>query len=84
VVLTSSAAAIVNPDKEPNYTFTEADWASIALDTAIKNRDAGIDTPAAVLYPASKTASDRLVWRFREEKKVCSLFLTLLHQESCF
>jgi nucleoside-diphosphate-sugar epimerase len=66
VVLTSSTAAIVNPDKEPNYTFTEADWASAALEKAIKDRDEGVQTPAGVLYSASKTASDRAVWRFRD------------------
>lgn len=77
VVITSSVVAVVNPQDDPTYVFTEADWASAALETAIKNRDNGSQTPANVLYAASKTASDRVVWKFRDEHNVCFPYRTL-------
>jgi nucleoside-diphosphate-sugar epimerase len=69
VVVTSSTVAVVNP-VEGEYVFTEADYATASLEKAIKDRDEGAQTPSGILYGASKTASDRAVWKFREEHKV--------------
>lgn len=68
VVLTSSTIAVVNP-VEGEYTFTEKDFASFALDKALKDKAAGQKTPSSILYGASKTASDQAVWKFRDEHK---------------
>jgi nucleoside-diphosphate-sugar epimerase len=69
VVITSSTIAVVNP-VEGEYVFTESDFASFSLDKALKDRDEGVKTPGGILYGASKTASDRAVWKFREDHKV--------------
>jgi nucleoside-diphosphate-sugar epimerase len=69
VVITSSVIAVVNPT-EGEYTFTEKDYATFALEKALKDREAGVKTPPGILYGASKTASDRAVWKFRDEHKV--------------
>ena len=71
VVITSSTIAVVNP-VEGEYTFTEKDHATFALEKALKDKEAGEKTPPGVLYAASKTASDRAVWKFRDEHKVSS------------
>jgi nucleoside-diphosphate-sugar epimerase len=69
VVVTSSVAAIIDPKEDPEYTYTEADWASGALAEAEKNKEAGVPTPAGRLYGASKTAADQAMWRFRDTHK---------------
>jgi nucleoside-diphosphate-sugar epimerase len=69
VVITSSTIAVVNP-AEGEYTFTEKDYATFALEKALKDKEAGEKTPSGILYGASKTASDRAVWKFRDEHKV--------------
>lgn len=69
VVVTSSVVSIINPTEGPR-TFTENDWASAALEKAIKDKAEGIATSGGQLYAASKTASDRAMWKFRDEHKV--------------
>jgi nucleoside-diphosphate-sugar epimerase len=69
VVVTSSTIAVVNP-VEGEYVFTENDYATFALDKALKDKEAGEKSPSSILYGASKTASDRAVWKFRDEHKV--------------
>jgi nucleoside-diphosphate-sugar epimerase len=71
VVITSSTIAVVNP-VEGEYTFTEKDYATFALEKTLKDKEAGEKTPSGILYGASKTASDRAVWKFRDEHKVSS------------
>jgi len=68
VVITSSVVAVVNP-KEGHYVFTEKDFAFVALEKAIKDKEEGVTTPGGVLYAASKTAADRAVWKFRDDHK---------------
>jgi nucleoside-diphosphate-sugar epimerase len=70
VIITSSATACTNPKEDPEYTFTEKDFASWALETAEKDLKEGRKTPGMVLYSASKTAADRAVWKWRDEHKV--------------
>jgi nucleoside-diphosphate-sugar epimerase len=70
VVVTSSVVAIINPPSTPDHVYTEAEFASVNLERAIRERDEGIQTPGNVLYGASKTAADRRVWEFRNEHKV--------------
>jgi nucleoside-diphosphate-sugar epimerase len=73
VVVTSSTIAVTNPKDEPEYTFTEKDFASAVLELVIKNKEAGVATSSAFLYGASKTASERVVWKFRDSHKVSPL-----------
>jgi nucleoside-diphosphate-sugar epimerase len=70
VVVTSSTIAVTNPKDELEYTFTEKDFASAALEQAIKNKEAGIASPSGLLYGASKTAAERIIWKFRDTHKV--------------
>jgi len=70
VVVTSSVIAVVNiPPPRPDYVFTESDFATVALETANKDKDEGRKTPSGVLYGASKIAAERAVWKFRDEHK---------------
>ncbi|KAG9231618.1 hypothetical protein BJ875DRAFT_468946 [Amylocarpus encephaloides] len=70
VVTTSSTVSVMDPKEEGSeYVFTEKDFASLALEESTKDRDAGRSTPSNRLYAASKTAADRTMWKFRDEKK---------------
>ncbi|KAK0102023.1 hypothetical protein ONS95_001172 [Cadophora gregata] len=69
VVITSSAAAVVDASKPAGSVFTEADFATSALEKAEKDKAKGVKTPAGVLYSASKIAAEREVWRWRDEHK---------------
>lgn len=64
-VLMSSIAAVLST-KEGPYTFTEADWNDQAEAVVAK---LGKDAPSGMIYLASKTAAERTLWRFRDEKK---------------
>ncbi|PQE31400.1 hypothetical protein CJF32_00001967 [Rutstroemia sp. NJR-2017a WRK4] len=68
VVLTSSCSAINDIPPTPTHTFTEADFAYTALSRAESDLLTHTPTPPRTLYSASKTASERAVWKFREEK----------------
>lgn len=70
VVITSSTIAVVDP-KEPGYVFTEKDFAANALEKVLKEKGEGVEFPGGLLYAASKTASEKAVWSFRDTKKVC-------------
>ncbi|TVY35157.1 putative NADPH-dependent methylglyoxal reductase [Lachnellula subtilissima] len=69
VVVTSSVAAILDPKEDPEYSYTEADWALDVLAQAEKDKEAGVPTPSGRLYAASKTAADQTMWKFRESHK---------------
>jgi len=70
VVVTSSVVAVVNlPPPRPDYVFTESDFATVALETANKDKDEGRKSHVGVLYSASKIAAERAVWKFRDEHK---------------
>lgn len=70
VVVTSSVVAIIDQKEDPEYTYTEADWALNALAQAERDREAGVPTPSGRLYAASKTAADQTMWRFRDSHTV--------------
>lgn len=74
VVVTSSVAAIIDSKDDPEYVYTEADWASEKLAEAEKDRQTGGTTPSNVLYVASKTAAEKLLWEFKESHKACPSF----------
>ena len=78
VVVTSSVVAIINLSPTPNHVFTEAEFASVNLERAVKERDEGVKTPGNVLYGASKIAADRRVWEFKNEHKVTFLFPNIM------
>ncbi|TVY92008.1 putative NADPH-dependent methylglyoxal reductase [Lachnellula willkommii] len=67
--VTSSVVAIIDAKEDPEYTYTESDWALGALAQAEKDREAGVTTPSGRLYAASKTAADQTMWRFRDLHK---------------
>ncbi|KAM0439996.1 hypothetical protein ACHAPT_001098 [Fusarium lateritium] len=66
VVLMSSVAAVAAHDKELPYRFTEADWNLGAVDLVKK---LGKNAPGPLIYVASKAASEKAFWDFRDEKK---------------
>jgi hypothetical protein len=61
----SSIAAITSA-KQPPYTFTEADWDDEAEAVVAK---LGKQAPGGMIYRASKTAAERTLWKFRDEKQ---------------
>ena len=65
VVLTSSIAAVSSPDKnKAGHHYTEADfndWAEPLAQSATP--------PPGVFYTASKAASEKAFWKFREDKR---------------
>jgi len=64
-VLMSSIVAILSP-KEGPHVFTEDDWNTTAEDVvAAKGKEAG----GFAIYQASKTAAERALWKFRDERK---------------
>lgn len=71
-VLTSSFATSSDPSAAMPKTFTESDWNNWAEAKAkskeFENLDA--EAKAKVLYPASKTAAERAVWKWKDEEKV--------------
>ncbi|RFU30552.1 hypothetical protein B7463_g5794, partial [Scytalidium lignicola] len=70
VVVTSSVAAVTNyPTPIPDYVFNESNFASIALETAERDRAEGKKTPSGLLYTASKTAAEKALWKFKDEHK---------------
>jgi hypothetical protein len=50
--------------------FTEKDFAHTAFDKATSDHAQGINSPAGILYSASKTAAERAVWEFRDKHNV--------------
>ena len=64
IVITSSFAAVVDPDKDlrPGYTYTERDWSPLTYEQAA----ATYDNPVNV-YRASKTLAERAAWTFIEK-----------------
>lgn len=65
VVLMSSNAAI-RSKKDGSYTFTEKDWNHQAEQMV---QTLGDNTPGPVIYGASKAASEKEFWKFKEERK---------------
>ena len=63
VVITSSFASIINPNKGswPEYTYSEADWNPVTQEEALKD--------AATCYRASKTFAEKAAWDFVEKEK---------------
>ncbi len=64
-VLMSSIAAILSA-KEAPYNFTEADWDDEAVEAVAR---LGKEAPGGLIYRASKTAAEKTLWSFRDEKK---------------
>ncbi len=61
-----SSIAAVKTMKEGNYTFTEKDWNTYAEAMVAAQ---GKSTPPPIIYSASKTAAERALWKFRDEKQ---------------
>jgi nucleoside-diphosphate-sugar epimerase len=59
----SSIAAIKTQDPPP-YTFTERDWNNFAEAEVAR---LGKATPGPIIYAASKAASEKAFWKFRDE-----------------
>ncbi|KIM99734.1 hypothetical protein OIDMADRAFT_104659 [Oidiodendron maius Zn] len=67
VVVTSSVAAIAQPTEVPGYVFTETDFATSALKRAEKDYAENVKTPPGILYAASKTSAEQVVWNFKNK-----------------
>ncbi|KAK0707198.1 hypothetical protein B0T21DRAFT_352992 [Apiosordaria backusii] len=67
VVFMSSISAVYSPspDRGPNHVFTSADWNQEA---EAKVTELGDKTPGYVTYQASKTAAEKALWKFVDEK----------------
>ncbi|KAF2500757.1 dihydroflavonol-4-reductase [Lophium mytilinum] len=63
VVITSSFAAIVNPEKMawPGHTYSEADWNPMTLED--------IKGSVPLGYRASKTFAEKAAWKYVEDEK---------------
>jgi nucleoside-diphosphate-sugar epimerase len=61
VIITSSFASILNPNKLSNITFGEKDWNPVTEEEATKD--------AATAYRASKTFAEKAAWEFVEKEK---------------
>lgn len=71
-VLTSSVGAMLDPSPtKDHYTFSEVDWNEWAIPKA---KELGDAAPSALLYYASKVASERAVWEIRDSRKVGPFF----------
>lgn len=64
LVLMSSIVAVLSP--KANHTFTEADWNTVAEDILKKD---GKEAGGFIIYAASKTAAERALWKFRDERR---------------
>jgi len=64
-VYMSSIVSVFIP-RDDDYTFTEADWNTVAEDAV---KQLGKATPGPVIYSASKVAAERALWKFRDEHK---------------
>jgi nucleoside-diphosphate-sugar epimerase len=61
-----SSIAAVKGDNPPPYTFTERDWNNIS---EAEVERLGTASPGPMIYSASKAASEKAFWKFRDEKK---------------
>jgi len=66
IVITSSFAAISEPKEEAGYLYTEKDWNNASSKEV---QEKGKDTPAAVVYRASKAEAEKSAWDFVREHK---------------
>jgi nucleoside-diphosphate-sugar epimerase len=65
VVFMSSIAAIRGA-QQPPYVFTEADWNNVAEEHVEKM---GTKSDPRYIYGASKTAAEKVFWKFRDTVK---------------
>ena len=71
VVYMSSVAGVFDFGKcmaHPTYAFSENDWNEFSERMARQVGDE--NAPRYLLYPASKVAAEKAVWKFRDERKV--------------
>jgi nucleoside-diphosphate-sugar epimerase len=61
----SSIVAVFEP-KEGDYTYTEKDWNTVSEALVAKE---GKGANGTDIYMASKTASEKTLWKFRDERK---------------
>ena len=74
VVYMSSVAGVFDFGKciaDPTYAFSENDWNEFSERMARQVGDE--NAPRALLYPASKVAAEKAVWKFRDERKASSV-----------
>lgn len=68
VVVTSSIVASYTPPLAPGAVVDELQFNQTSLEQAIKDKEAGVETPGLAMYVASKTAAERLLWEFKNTK----------------
>ena len=68
-VFTSSAAAVITPGAQPPYTYDDNSWNTIH---PLLLEDGTRMMSVYEAYPCAKIAAEKLVWAFRDTKKVIS------------
>ncbi|KAF2098239.1 NAD(P)-binding protein [Rhizodiscina lignyota] len=66
VVVQMSSIAAIRSDENPPYTLTEANWNEVSEDVVA---NMGVESGAGHIYRASKTASEKVFWSFRDRVK---------------
>lgn len=73
IVITSSFAAHLDPDKgvRAGYTYTDSDWNPVTRETA--GRGDGV-----IAYLASKTLAEQAAWEYVRRQKVWTVLVSFL------
>ena len=61
-----SVAAAIRPSGVEEFNISEADWNTNSMEVTEK---LGKQTPGFIIYAASKTASEQILWKWRDEHK---------------
>ncbi|KAK1753575.1 hypothetical protein QBC47DRAFT_386765 [Echria macrotheca] len=63
VVIMSSVAAVLTPERAEDYTYTDADWNEQSAEVIAR---LGKQTPSRHIYNGSKAAAEKAFWQFRD------------------
>ncbi|KAG2181508.1 hypothetical protein INT44_008323 [Umbelopsis vinacea] len=78
IVVTSSVASIMDPNRPAGHVYTEADWNDEAMKTIQRQTERGETFESRLAYRASKNEAERAIWKFREEKQPSFTLATIL------
>ncbi|KAI8577982.1 hypothetical protein K450DRAFT_249352 [Umbelopsis ramanniana AG] len=78
VVVTSSVASIMDPNKPSDYVYSEADWNDEAIKTIQRQVERGDTFEGPIAYRASKNEAERAIWKFRDENQPSFTLATIL------
>jgi nucleoside-diphosphate-sugar epimerase len=78
IVVTSSVASIITPNKPSDYVYSEADWNDEAIKTIQRQMERGETVEGTIVYRASKNEAERAIWKFKEENQPSFTLATIL------